>query len=137
MSFFNRFSIFFVGVAIGTFIIIISMNSRTTPISFNYFPNDRIKSNLIKNHIKFSDNSFCQLLALGLDSTYIYSYIKNSKVNFSKSKIRGYDCQEYALQNIKDIEGHLLEFLFSKCDTNIHLSKVIYDGKQVSCSSIY
>ena len=136
MNFLNRFSIFSIGVIIGIFIIIISMKTRKETISFNYLPSDRIKSYLLKHDINYIDYSLCQLQLLKLDTLKIYSYIENSKVNFKKSKIRGYDCKMYYLINKHILDSAVIEFMFTKCDTAITLNSISYDVKNIQDTSI-
>ena len=136
MNFLNRFSIFSIGIIIGVFIIIISMKTRKETISFNYLPSDRIKSYLLKHDINYIDYSLCQLQLLKLDTLKIYSYIENSKVNFKKSKIRGYDCKIYYLINKNISDNSVIEFVFTKCDTTIILKNIIYDVNSIQDLSI-
>lgn len=136
MNFLNRFSIFSIGIIIGVFIIITSMKTRKETISFNYLPSDRIKSYLLKHDINYIDYSLCQLQLLKLDTLKIYSYIENSKVNFKKSKIRGYDCKIYYLINKNISDNSVLEFVFTKCDTTIILKNIIYDVNSIQDLSI-
>ena len=136
MNFLNRFSIFSIGIIIGVFIIITSMKTRKETISFNYLPSDRIKSYLLKHDINYIDYSLCQLQLLKLDTLKIYSYIENSKVNFKKSKIRGYDCKIYYLINKNISDNSVLEFVFTKCDNTIILKNIIYDVNSIQDLSI-
>ena len=136
MNFLNRFSIFSIGIIIGVFIIITSMKTRKETISFNYLPSDRIKSYLLKHDINYIDYSLCQLQLLKLDTLKIYSYIENSKVNFKKSKIRGYDCKIYYLINKNISDNSVIEFVFTKCDTTIILKNIIYDVNSIQDLSI-
>ena len=136
MNFLNRFSIFSIGIIIGVFIIITSMKTRKETISFNYLPSDRIKSYLLKHDINYIDYSLCQLQLLKLDTLKIYSYIENSKVNFKKSKIRGYDCKIYYLINKNISDNSVLEFVFTKCDTTIILKNIIYDVNSIQDLSL-
>ena len=136
MNFLNRFSIFSIGIIIGVFIIITSMKTRKDTISFNYLPSDRIKSYLLKHDINYIDYSLCQLQLLKLDTLKIYSYIENSKVNFKKSKIRGYDCKIYYLINKNISDNSVIEFVFTKCDTTIILKNIIYDMNSIQDLSI-
>ena len=136
MNFINRFSVFSMGVIIGVFIIIISMKTRKETISFNYLPSARIKSYLLKHDINYIDYSLCQLQLLKLDTLNIYSYIENSKVNFKKSTIRGYDCKIYYLINKHIRDSTVIEFMFTKCDTTITLNSISYDIQDSSIESI-
>ena len=136
MNFLNRFSIFSIGIIIGVFIIIISIKNRKETISFNYLPSDRIKSYLLKHDINYIDHSLCKLQLLKLDTLKIYSYIENSKVNFKKSKIRGYDCKIYYLINKNISDNSVLEFVFTKCDNTIILKNIIYDVNSIQDLSI-
>jgi len=97
MPFFNRLSFFILGIIIGVFIIFISFQQRIDKLTFNYFPNNRVKNYLIKNEIIFSKKSLCKMSCLGLDTISLNKYISKGSINFKKSKIRGYTDKLYYL----------------------------------------
>ena len=100
MSFAKRFYFFSFGIFLGVIIIFLSLGDRIQKISFDYFPNNRIKKYLIQNPVFYSDKALCQINCMRLDTAFLDEYISNSNVDFSKSKIRGYDTKEYFLSFI-------------------------------------
>ena len=97
MNFFNRFSFFLIGILLGCVLILFSLQFRNQPLSFNYFPESRVKNFLIKNSGLFSSNALCKINCYNLDTLLLSSYIENSVVDFKKSKIRGYNPKVYYL----------------------------------------
>jgi len=121
MGFLNRFSFYFIGILFGCFILYISLKGREQPISFNYFPNSRVKSHLINTDILISEEALCKVNCMNLDTLLLDQYILAGKIDFKKSEIRGYDVKTYYLLNEinkKDIycfkfqtNGHKLELV--------------------------
>lgn len=99
MSFFSRFSIFFFGALLGSFVLYVSLKHRTEPISFNYFPNSRIKSHLINSDILIAEELLCKINCVNLDPMSLAQYISDGNIDFKKSEIRGYDVKTYYLFN--------------------------------------
>ena len=97
MNFFNRFYFFLIGAILGCVLLFFSFSLRDKPLSFNYFPDSRVKTYLIKNKILFSDKSLCKINCYNLDTLLLSNYIENSVVDFKKSKIRGYNPKIYYL----------------------------------------
>ena len=128
MNFSDRFSLFFFGIFLGLLIVIISLQFRKDPISFNYFPGDRIKHYLIKNKINISEVAKCYFNCLDLDTLMLSKYILESKIIYAKSKIRGYECKEYYLYN----RDYMIDFIFSKCDTT-HSLEMLHPKINLSC----
>lgn len=98
MHFFNRLLFFFCGIFLGVGILLLSLKHREAPISFNYFPNSRVKSFLMKNDILISQQALCEMKCFQLDTTLLDQYISNAKVDFQKSQIRGYNPKLYHLK---------------------------------------
>ena len=84
MNFFNRFYFFLIGAMLGCVLLFFSFNLRDKPLSFNYFPDSRVKTYLIKNKILFSDKSLCKINCYNLDTLLLSNYIENSVVDFKK-----------------------------------------------------
>ena len=100
MPFFNRFLFFMVGIIIGFILIFFSLQYRKDKISFNYFPNSRVKNHFIKNDIMFSAKSLCKMNCFGLDTIMLNEYILHGNIDFKKSKIQGYTNKLYYLSFI-------------------------------------
>ncbi len=97
MNIFNRFYFFSFGVFLGIVLIFFSLGERKETLSFNYFPNNRIKKHLKQNKVFFSKKAICKMTCLDLDTALLDNYISNSNVDFKKSKIRGYNDKIYWL----------------------------------------
>ena len=74
-----------------------SLKGREEPLSFNYFPNSRVKSHLINSDILISKEALCKMNCLNVDTMLLDHYILDGKVDFKKSEIRGYDVKTYYL----------------------------------------
>tara|TARA_Y100001968_G_scaffold332615_1_gene391479 strand:+ start:187 stop:645 length:459 start_codon:yes stop_codon:yes gene_type:complete len=97
VSFFNRFSFFLIGSLLGCILLFFSLQFRDRSLSFNYFPDSRIKNHLIKHKVSFSDKAVCKMNCYNLDTLLLPTYITNSVVDFKKSKIRGFSPKLYYL----------------------------------------
>ena len=138
MSFFNRLSFFIVGILLGICILIFSLTFREKNISFNYFPNSRIKNHLIENQIFFSKKSLCKIDCHNLDTMFLDSYIRDSYINFKKSQIRGYDTKEYHLKNkngylIFEMSSDSIKLVDIYLDLDASLNDEISSTIQNSC----
>lgn len=97
MNFLNRFFFFCLGIFLGIILILFSFQKRKESISFNYFPNNRIKNYLLKSKIFLSRKAICKIECFNLDTAFLDEYIMSSNVNFKKSKIRGHNDKQYCL----------------------------------------
>ncbi len=120
MNFSDRFFLFFFGIILGILVVLISLQFRTNPISFNYFPSDRIKHYFISNEINITDIAKCYFNCLDLDTLMLSNYILESKIIYAKSKIRGFKCKKYNLYN----HDFMIDFIFTNCDTILSLEKL-------------
>ncbi len=99
MGFVKRFSFFFIGILFGCLILYVSLKGREEPLSFNYFPNSRVKSHLINSDILISKEALCKMNCINLDTTLLDHYILDGNIDFQKSEIRGHDVKTYYLFN--------------------------------------
>tara|TARA_B100001250_G_C19216507_1_gene535999 strand:- start:61 stop:519 length:459 start_codon:yes stop_codon:yes gene_type:complete len=97
VNFFNRFSFFLIGVILGCVLLFFSLQFRSKSLSFNYFPESRVKKFLIKNKIGFSDKALCKFNCYNLDRSLLDQYISSAVVDFKNSKIRGHNPKTYYL----------------------------------------
>ena len=98
MNFFNRFYFFLIGIILGFLFLFFSLKFRDKPLSFNYFPESRVKSYLSKHKIFFSNKALCKISCYHLDTLLLPEYIASSVVDFKKSKIRGYNPKTYYMR---------------------------------------
>tara|TARA_Y100000994_G_scaffold247525_1_gene253105 strand:+ start:537 stop:971 length:435 start_codon:yes stop_codon:yes gene_type:complete len=111
MSFLNRFSFYFIGVLFGCLILYVSLKGRDKPLSFNYFPNSRVKSHLINSDILISIETLCKVNCMNLDTMLLDHYILDGKIDFKKSEIRGFDVKTYYLfYEINNKDVHFFKF---------------------------
>ncbi|MBL31855.1 MAG: hypothetical protein CMP62_03930 [Flavobacteriales bacterium] len=97
MNFLNRFLFFCLGIFLGIILIVFSFQKRKDSISFNYFPNNRVKNYFLQSNIFFSEKAMCKIECFNLDTAFLDEYIMSSHVNFKKSKIRGHNDKQYFL----------------------------------------
>ena len=97
MGFLNRFYFFCFGILLGVILLLFSFQKRKDSLSFNYFPDSRIKNHLIKNKVFFSERSLCKMSCFDLDTCMLDEYISNGNIDFEKSEIRGYSNKTYYL----------------------------------------
>tara|TARA_A100001011_G_scaffold381223_1_gene449475 strand:+ start:2174 stop:2602 length:429 start_codon:yes stop_codon:yes gene_type:complete len=136
MSFYNRLFIFIVGMLLGVVIIFISLDMRSEPLSFDYFPNNRIKKYLINHELNISETAICKLECYDLDSLFLKQYISNSHVDFTLSKIRGYEVKTYYLSfNLGEQKNNQnIYFVFQKKDDLIVLVNLIGNDSMLNCA---
>ena len=116
-----------IGMFLGLVIIFISLDMRREPLSFDYFPNNRIKKYLINHELHLSEIAICKLECYNLDALFLKKYISNSSVDFNLSKIRGYSVKNYYLSfNIVEQKNNQnIDFVFQKKDDLITLVDII------------
>ena len=101
MNLFHRFSFFLIGVFLGIGILFTSIKYRNEPLSFNYFPNNRVKNHLIKNDILISRKALCKFECNQLDTVFLKKQISISKVDFKRSQVRSKNSKIYYLSSKK------------------------------------
>ena len=84
------------GVLLGILLVKFLFGGRN--IACSYFPSERVKDNILKKELKYSEFALCQKRALGLSEISVDSLVMISDVLFSESKIRGESCPEYVLR---------------------------------------
>ena len=127
MNLFHRFSFFFIVVFFGLGILFLSIKNREEPISFNYFPNNRVKNHLIKNDILISKKALCQIDCHKLDTGFLKQQISISKVDFKRSKTRSGNAKTYYLYS------NQIDLIFKTFSDSIVLINII--STNVDCSS--
>ena len=127
MSFSNRLFVFSIGMLLGLVIIWISLDMRSEPLSFDYFPNNRIKKYLINHELNLSETAICKLECYNLDTLFLGKYISNSSLDFNLSKIGGYEVKTYYLSfnSGEQKNNQNIYFVFQKTDDLIELVNLI------------
>ena len=118
---------------LGVVIIFISLDMRSEPLSFDYFPNNRIKKYLINHELNLAETAMCKLECYNLDTIFLEQYISNSYVDFTLSKIRGYAVKTYYLSfnSGEQKNNQNIYFVFQKKDDLITLVDLI--GNNTNC----
>ena len=128
MNLIYRFSFFFIGISLGLVLVFLSLKMRENPIEFDYFPNSRVKKQFLKKEIMLSEKAICKMNCHNFD-TLLSDFIMRSKVDFKKSKIRGFDLKTYYLffsypdKNLTN-QSYLL---FQTNDDSINLIDVFFN----------
>ena len=104
MNFINRLSYFSGGFIIGLIFLTFFLSGKR--VSCSYFPNSRVKKDIMKKNIIFNKIS-------KVDSIAIINSISNGEVNFSKSNTSVKDCKEYYFEN--EDEQNLIWVIVKNC----------------------
>ena len=81
MSFLNRFSFFFIVVIHGVLVLYVYLKCIEEPLTFNYFPNSRIKSQLINSDVLISKKALCKIQCMHLDTIVLDHYISDGNID--------------------------------------------------------
>ena len=124
----KRVFYYIIGFTIGAiFIYFLLMRGR----SFDFWmPGERVKTEIIERKPVLSEKAICQLACLNLNKDSIASIIKNTEVNFDKSKVREKPCKYYLLE----ISAEKIQMDFSLCDTVVVLNAVSREGQECGCN---
>ena len=141
MNFLNRLYFFSFGVGFGLLILYFSLKIRDGAISFDYFPNSRVKKKIIQSEIVYSKKALCKIDCYSIDTLLIDKYIMLSNVDFKKSKVRGYIEKTYYLSlKIPDLNPDNIYLVFHFANDMITLKDLHqdleYGDLQLSRSSI-
>ena len=96
MHFIRRFSLYFVGILLGTFVTFIFFGNRD--ISCSYFPNSRVLKNINAKHIVYKQNVKNSLVDLNIDIPYIRTMLKEGDINFNESNTMLDSCKIYQIE---------------------------------------
>ena len=114
MGFAKRLTWFLFGSVIGIFFVYGLFGNRTD-ISCNYFPDARVKGDLLKKVINYDATSLKLLKDQGLDSTDISQLLKDGDVVFSKSDTKLDSCKIYYIEN------NNMNAIFENCDSIVNI----------------
>ena len=121
MNFITRLSYFSGGFIIGLIFLTFFLSGKR--VSCSYFPNSRVKKDIMKKNIIFNKIS-------KVDSIAIINSISNGEVNFSKSNTSVKDCKEYYFEN--EDELYLIWVIVKNCKNeaiimDYEITKDIYE----------
>lgn len=105
------------GALIGI-IFVYSWFGNRTDISCNYFPDARVKGDLLKKNINYNSSTLEILFSNDLDSNDISELLVDGDVVFSKSNTKLDSCKIYFIENKK------MNAVFENCDSVVNILSV-------------
>ena len=117
MEFAKRLVWYLFGALIGIIFVYAWFGDRKD-ISFNYFPNARVKGDIQKKIINYNNETLILLSENNLDSTDISKLIVDGDVIFKKSNTKLDSCKTYFIENEK------LNAIFENCDSIVNIISV-------------
>lgn len=118
MKFIYRLSYFLGGFSIGLVILIFVLNKKNA--SCNYFPNDRVLSNIQKKKLFFSESVDSLFGVKKIDSTQIREVLRNGNVDFSRSDTKLKGCKNYIIVS----EDETFEIKVINCDEKAKIEEI-------------
>lgn len=117
MEFAKRVIWYLFGALIGV-IFVYSWFGNRTDISCNYFPDARVKGDILKKIINYDVTTLSLLSEKDVDSTDISKLLKGGDVIFKKSNTDLDSCKLYFIEN-KEIY-----VMFENCDSIVNIISV-------------
>lgn len=125
MNFRERFKFFALGSMAGIFLVILLFGNRTSckDALVNYFPQGRVKQEILFYPFKFSDQAKNKLNELKIDTALFKNkYIQEADVDFDLSEQRAKPCGKYVLISQDSIQQ--LEILLDKCRNQVLIQQI-------------
>ena len=116
MEFAKRLVWYLFGVGFGVVFVMFIFGDRD--ITFNYFPNARVKGDLLKKVINYDKSTINTLEDLGLDTLDVNNLLKDGDVDFSKSNTDLDSCKTYYIENDR------LNVVFENCESLVNLLEI-------------
>jgi hypothetical protein len=113
MSTRKRVVFFAIGLLIGIVFVQIIFDKKD--VSFDYLPNDRVLKTLRTKQRQFDQKALSFFKEEGIDTSKIEYFLKESEVNFNKSRQREKPCNFYHIESKHDNMKLGLEV--KNCDT--------------------
>ena len=117
MEFAKRVTWYLFGTLIGI-IFVYSWFGNRTDISCNYFPDARVKGDILKKNINYNSKTLTLLLDNNLDSTDISKLLIDGDVVFKKSNTKLDSCKIYFIEN------NQVNAMFENCDSIVNIISV-------------
>lgn len=117
MEFAKRLLWYLTGALFGIILVFSWFGSRTD-ISCNYFPDARVKGDLLKKTINYDSTTISLIHKLGVDTSSISKLLVDGDVIFSKSDTKLDSCKTYFIQNDE------LDAIFENCDSIVNIIDV-------------
>jgi len=98
MSLTKRLFTFGIGLVLGIIIVIFIWNKKD--VSFNYGPDARVISHILKKHKQIVEPEVKEFLQVrNIDSSRFREIISNADIDFSKSKQHQKPCRDFFLES--------------------------------------
>jgi len=117
MEFARRLSWYLFGAFMGI-IFVYALFGNRTDISCNYFPDARVKGDILKKQINYDSSTLLLLSNNNLDSLSIHQLLIDGDVIFSKSNTKLDSCKTYFIEN-KEVDA-----VFENCDSIVNILSV-------------
>ena len=117
MEFAKRLVWYLFGALIGI-IFVYSWFGNRTDISCNYFPDARVKGDLLKKQINYDNATLNLLQSQSVDSSSISILLNNGDVIFTKSNTKLDSCKTYFIENTE------INAVFENCDSIVNIISV-------------
>jgi len=114
MDFMRRVIWYLLGVSIGVFFITGWLSERDD-FSCTYFPDARVKDNILRKKINIDENAKVLLKSIDFDTVKLKDFIKNGDVIFKKSNTKLDSCKTYF------IEDKNTYAIFENCDSLVNI----------------
>ena len=114
MSLSKRLFTFGIGLFLGIIIVIFIWNKKD--VSFNYGPDARVISQILKKEKQIVETDVKEFLQVrDIDSSRFREIIKKADIDLSKSKQHQEPCREFFLES--EYQRHSLELQVQLCDS--------------------
>ena len=85
-------------------------------------------------HITYSKHAQCRMACRHIDDSEVGEILHNGKINYTKSDLKGNDCQKkYAVEGITH-DQQRVRIIFAPCSAEMTVVTVIDLGKEWPCS---
>lgn len=83
--------------------------------------------------VKYSKHARCRMGCRHIDESEVKDILKNGRVNYAKSELKGSDCnKKYAVEGISR-DNQKLRIIFAPCSDEVTVVTVIDIGKEWPC----
>lgn len=106
MKLIHRFGYYLSGLTVGIIILIFFLSGNET--SCNYFPNDRVLSQIQHKPIKYSGSVLKFFNRTDLDTTQVDQYLEGADIDFETSKTHIAPCPIYYITSKIENKTYLL-----------------------------
>jgi hypothetical protein len=129
MKFNRRLTLFLFGALLGTMFVYFFMGNH------NYLntPTDVIKTNLVRNPVKYDKISNCQRECLSLSDNEVLEIMSEGDITFNKSEVHATPCKKYWFEG-KTKSGRELNIIFGWCERETMIYNIEEVGNAKNCN---